>query len=117
MPASQENRSDVSSQGCGDTGGSLPAANQEACAKHTTVWLREIDGGTPNACWVVCAKGDPGGVQFTNGAPELLEALKSAASALRGTGLSLTMMLPYASEQLLRLAAEADAVISKAEGQ
>lgn len=23
-------------------------------------WLREVDAGTDNACWVVCAKGDPG---------------------------------------------------------
>jgi hypothetical protein len=25
-------------------------------------WLREVDAGTDNACWVVCAKGDPGGI-------------------------------------------------------
>jgi hypothetical protein len=24
------------------------------------LWVREVDGGTDNACWVVCAKGDPG---------------------------------------------------------
>lgn len=24
------------------------------------VYLREIDGGTDNACVIVCAKGDPG---------------------------------------------------------
>lgn len=29
-----------------------------------SVWLREIDAGTDNACWVVCAKGDPGAVEF-----------------------------------------------------
>lgn len=28
------------------------------------VWLREVDAGTDNACWVVCAKGDIGGVAF-----------------------------------------------------
>ena len=28
------------------------------------VYLREIDAGTDNACWVVCAKGDPGAVEF-----------------------------------------------------
>jgi hypothetical protein len=30
----------------------------------TTVYLREVDAGTDNACWVVCAKGDPGAVEF-----------------------------------------------------
>lgn len=24
------------------------------------VWVREVDAGTDNACWVVCAQGDPG---------------------------------------------------------
>ena len=28
------------------------------------VFLKEVDAGTPNACWVVCAKGDPGAVGF-----------------------------------------------------
>lgn len=28
------------------------------------VYLREIDAGTDNACWVVCAKGDPSAVAF-----------------------------------------------------
>lgn len=28
------------------------------------VYLREIDAGTDNACWVVCAKGDPSAVKF-----------------------------------------------------
>lgn len=31
------------------------------------VWLREVDAGTGNACWVVCAKGDPGAVKFMPG--------------------------------------------------
>ena len=26
-------------------------------------WLREVDSGTDNACWVVCNKTDPGAVQ------------------------------------------------------
>lgn len=29
------------------------------------VYLREVDAGTDNACWVVCAGGDPGAVAFT----------------------------------------------------
>jgi hypothetical protein len=29
---------------------------------HPVAYLREIDPGTPNACWVVCAKGDPGAI-------------------------------------------------------
>lgn len=28
------------------------------------VWLREVDADTDNACWLVCAKGDPGAVAF-----------------------------------------------------
>lgn len=28
------------------------------------VWLREVDAGTDNACWVVCAKGDAGAWAF-----------------------------------------------------
>lgn len=28
------------------------------------VYLREVDAGTDNACWVVCSKGDPGAVTF-----------------------------------------------------
>lgn len=27
-------------------------------------YLREVDAGRDNACWVVCAKGDPGAVAF-----------------------------------------------------
>lgn len=30
----------------------------------TVVYLRQVDAGTDNACWVVCAKGDPGAVAF-----------------------------------------------------
>jgi hypothetical protein len=30
----------------------------------TIVYLREVDAGTPNACWVVAAKGDPGAIPF-----------------------------------------------------
>ena len=40
---------------------SHPDADVERPVK---VWLREIDPGTDNACWVVCAKGDPGAVEF-----------------------------------------------------
>ncbi len=29
------------------------------------VFLREVDAGTDSACWVVCAKGDPGFVAFS----------------------------------------------------
>lgn len=29
-----------------------------------TIYLREVDAGTGNACWVVCAKGDPGALAF-----------------------------------------------------
>lgn len=29
-----------------------------------SVYLREVDPGTPTACYVVCAKGDLGAVQF-----------------------------------------------------
>jgi hypothetical protein len=29
-----------------------------------SVWLREVDSGTPNASWVVCNKVDPGAVEF-----------------------------------------------------
>lgn len=28
------------------------------------VWLREIDADTDSACWIICAKGDPGAVTF-----------------------------------------------------
>lgn len=28
------------------------------------IWLRPIDGGTPNECWVVCNKLDAGAVPF-----------------------------------------------------
>lgn len=28
------------------------------------VYLREADAGTPNACWIICAKGDPGSIRF-----------------------------------------------------
>ena len=29
------------------------------------VYLREVDGDTDNAAWVVCAKSDPGAIRFT----------------------------------------------------
>lgn len=32
--------------------------------RRTIVYLREVDGGTDNACWVVCAKGDMGAWAF-----------------------------------------------------
>lgn len=28
------------------------------------VYLRCIDQGTPNECWIVCAKGDPRSIAF-----------------------------------------------------
>lgn len=28
------------------------------------VYLKCIDAGTDNECWIVCSKGDPGAVQF-----------------------------------------------------
>ena len=24
------------------------------------IYVKQVDGGTDNACWVICAKGDPG---------------------------------------------------------
>jgi hypothetical protein len=33
-------------------------------AQPPVIYLREVDSGTPNECWVVCAKGDPGAIQF-----------------------------------------------------
>lgn len=29
------------------------------------VYLKLLDAGTDNECWVVCAKGDPGAVPFS----------------------------------------------------
>lgn len=36
------------------------------------VWLREVDSGTDNACWVVCNRIDPGAIEFasTTGEPK-----------------------------------------------
>lgn len=42
---------------------STPRKRQRA--EKVIVYLREIDADTDNACWVVCAKGDPGAVAFT----------------------------------------------------
>lgn len=28
-------------------------------------WLREVDSGTDNACWIVCNRIDPGAVEFS----------------------------------------------------
>lgn len=36
----------------------------ERSMQPVVAYLREIDGGTDNACWVVCLKGDPGAVLF-----------------------------------------------------
>lgn len=36
---------------------------EEALVAHVdepVAWLYEVDAGTDNACWVVCARGDPG---------------------------------------------------------
>jgi hypothetical protein len=40
----------------------------EEMLEDAEVFLKEVDHGTPNACWVVCAKCDPGAVRFV---PEL----------------------------------------------
>ncbi|UFS77251.1 hypothetical protein LPB73_07695 [Tardiphaga sp. 37S4] len=45
--------------------------------RHIQVWLREVDGGTNNACWVVCLRGDPGAVCFTGDAPPVPKKPKS----------------------------------------
>jgi hypothetical protein len=37
-----------------------PVADGEVLA-----YLREVNAGTDNACWVICAKGDPGAVAVT----------------------------------------------------
>lgn len=39
-------------------------SNRCEWADGHTVYLREIDQGTPSAAYVVCAKGDPGAVKF-----------------------------------------------------
>ena len=31
------------------------------------VYLKEVDPGTDNSCWVVCAKGDPDAISFVPG--------------------------------------------------
>jgi len=31
------------------------------------VYLKLVDPGTDNECWIICAKGDPGAVLFTIG--------------------------------------------------
>jgi len=28
------------------------------------IYLRCVDAGTDNECWIVCAKGDPGAIPF-----------------------------------------------------
>lgn len=43
------------------------AAILEELLEGVEVYLREVDHGTPNACWVVCAEGDPGAVLFVPG--------------------------------------------------
>lgn len=35
-------------------------AAKKARESTAVAWLREVDSGTDCACWVVCAKGDPG---------------------------------------------------------
>lgn len=40
-------------------------ARERRRAPDVVVYLREIDAGTDNACWIVCAKDDPGAVTFT----------------------------------------------------
>lgn len=46
-----------------------------------TVYLKKVDADTPNECWVVCAKGDPGAVKFV---PEA--AMDDAVDAARADG-------------------------------
>lgn len=43
---------------------SLPAVPPRAADHDLVVYLREVDAGTDCACWIVCAKGDPGAVAF-----------------------------------------------------
>lgn len=37
---------------------------REAGDHRDIAYLRKVDAGTDNECWVVCAKGDPSAVQF-----------------------------------------------------
>lgn len=37
------------------------------------VYLREVDAGTDNACMVVCAKDDPGAIEYIH--PEVVEQM------------------------------------------
>lgn len=52
-------------------------ATKERQARNTAydydvvVYLREVDAGTNNACWVVCSKGDPGAVAFVQSTDEI----------------------------------------------
>lgn len=45
------------------TGNAFPQ-RQEPRNNYPRVFLRCVDPGTDNECWVVCAKGDPGAVSF-----------------------------------------------------
>lgn len=56
-------------QGYRDAGRSwkrTPKVNRKATPTNPfpVVYLRCVDAGTDNECWVVCLKGDPGAVQF-----------------------------------------------------
>lgn len=42
----------------------LQQAETEYLLRRTIVYLREVDAGTNNACWVVCAKEDHGAWAF-----------------------------------------------------
>ena len=46
-----------------------------------SVYLRELDAGTDNAGWVVCAKGDPDAVEFVPAMPLWLPAPPSERAA------------------------------------
>lgn len=45
-------------------GGALDSDSGEPGNVISVVYLREIDAGTDNACWVVCSRIDPGAVRF-----------------------------------------------------
>jgi hypothetical protein len=49
-----------------------------------TVYLKSIDEGTDNECWVICAKNDPGAIAFV-GNPRLPEIPRQKRRSLAST--------------------------------